>query len=41
MRNASFKLTLYGCVVSLCGVGVASFDEVSDNIHDCACNVGL
>ena len=28
MGNASFKMTLYGCVVSVCCVGFASFDVV-------------
>ena len=28
--NASFKLTLFGCVVSICFVGFASLDVVFD-----------
>ena len=29
MWNASFKLTLFGCVISICCVGFASLDVVS------------
>ena len=39
--NASFKLMLYVCVVSICCVGFASLDVVCDELHDCAWNVGL
>ena len=35
MWNASFKLTLFGCVISICCVGFASLDE----LNDCAWNV--
>ena len=41
LRNASFKLTLYGCVVSACCVGFASFDVLCNELNDCAWNVGL
>ena len=41
MGNASFKLTLYGCVVPVCCVGLASLDVVCDELYDCAWNVGL
>ena len=41
MRNASFKLALYGCVDSVWCVGISSFDVVCDELHDCAWNVGL
>ena len=34
--NASFKLTLYGCVVSVSCVGFASLDVVYDERYDCA-----
>ena len=39
MWNASFKLTLSGCVVSICCVGFASLDVVCDELNDCAWNV--
>ena len=39
--NASFKLTLYGCVVSVCCVGFASIDVVCYELNDCAWNIGL
>ena len=39
MGNATFKLTLYGCVVSVCCIGFASLDVVSDELYDCAWNV--
>ena len=32
--NASFKLTLSGCVVSICCVGFASLDVVYDELND-------
>ena len=38
---ASFKLTLFGCVISICCVGFASFDVVCDELNDCAWNVCL
>ena len=41
MRNANFKLTLYGCVVSVCCVGFAYIDVVFDELQDCDWNVGL
>ena len=34
--NASFKLTLFGCVISICCVGFASLDVVCDELNDCA-----
>ena len=37
MWNASFKLTLFGCVISICWVGFASLDVVCDELNDCAC----
>ena len=36
MWNASFKLTLFGCVISICCVGFASLDVVCDEPNDCA-----
>ena len=39
LRNASFKLTLFGCVISICYVGFASLDVVCDELNDCAWNV--
>ena len=41
MRNASFKLMLCGCEVSVCCVDFASFDVVCDELYDNACNVCL
>ena len=41
MWNASFKLTLFGCVISKCCVGFASLDVVGDELNDCAWNVCL
>ena len=32
MWNASFKLTLFGCVMSVCCVGFASLDVVCDEL---------
>ena len=32
---------MYGCVISVCCVGLASLDVVSDELCDCAWNVGL
>ena len=40
-RKASFKLTLYGCVVYVCCVGFPSDGVVCDELHDCAWNVGM
>ena len=39
--NASFKLTLSGCVVSICCVGLAFLDVVCNKLNDCAWNVCL
>ena len=39
--NASFKLTLLGCVISICCVGFTSLDVVCDELNDCAWNVCL
>ena len=39
MWNASFKLSLFGCVISICCVGFASLDVVCDELNDCAWNV--
>ena len=39
--NASFKLTLSGCMVSICCVGFVSLDVVCDELNDCAWNVCL
>ena len=39
MWNASFKLTLSGCVVYICCVGFVSLDVVCDELNDYACNV--
>ena len=33
MWNASFKLTLFGCVISICCVGFASLDVVCDPMN--------
>ena len=41
MCNASFQLTLSGCVVSICGVGFASLVVLCDELNDCAWNVCL
>ena len=39
--NASFKFTLFGCVISICSVGFASLDVVCDELNDFAWNVCL
>ena len=39
MWNASFKLTLFGCVISIYCVGFASLDVVCDELNDCVWNV--
>ena len=39
--NASFKLTLFGCVISICCVGLASLDVVCDELNHYAWDVGL
>ena len=39
MWNASFKLTLFGCVIYIYCVGFASLDVVCDELNDCAWNV--
>ena len=39
MWNASFNLTLFGCVIYICCVGFASLDVVCDEFNDCAWNV--
>ena len=36
-----FKLTLFGCVISICCVGFASLDVVCDELNECAWNVCL
>ena len=41
MWNAGFKLTLFGCVISICCVGFVSVDVVCDELNDCAWNVYL
>ena len=41
MENSNFKLTLYGCVVSICCAGFASLDVVCDELYDCVRNAGL
>ena len=41
MWNASFKLTMSGCVIYICSVGFASLDVVCDELNDCAWNVCL
>ena len=40
-RGASFKLTLFGSVISMCCVGFASLDVVCDELNDGAWNVCL
>ena len=37
----SIKLTVYGCVVSVCYVGFASLDVACDEPNDCTWNPGL
>ena len=39
--NASFKLTLFRCVIYICCVGFASLDVVCDELNECAWNVCL
>ena len=39
MGNASFKFTLYDCMVYACCIGFASFYVVCDELYDCAWNV--
>ena len=39
--EASLKLRLKGCVVSVCCVGCASQDVVCDELYACVWNVGL
>ena len=34
MWNASFKLTLFGCVISICCEGFSSLDVVCDELND-------
>ena len=41
LGNAGFKLTIYGCAVSVCCLGFASLDVVCDELYDCARNVCL
>ena len=41
LGNASFKLALYRCMVSVCCVGFASIDVVCYELYDCSWNVGL
>ena len=41
LRNASFKLTLYGCVVSIGCVGFASLDAICNAFHDSTRNPSL
>ena len=36
MWNASFELTLIGCVLSICCVGYASLDVFCDELNECA-----
>ena len=36
LGNASFKLTLYGCVVFVCSIGFAFLDVVCVELYDCA-----
>ena len=40
-RTPPCKLTLFGCVISICCVGFASLDVVCDELNDCAWNVCL
>ena len=39
--NASFKLTLSGCVLSKCCVSFVSLDGVCDELNECVWNVCL
>ena len=41
MWDASFELTLWGCVIYIYYVDFASHDIVCDELNDCAWNVGL
>ena len=41
MWNASLKLTMSGCVVSICYVGFASLNVICDELNDCAWKVCL
>ena len=36
LGNASFKLTLYGYVVSVCCIGFATLDVVCDELYESA-----
>ena len=40
MWNASFKLTMSGCLVFICCVGFAPLNVVCDELNDCAWIVG-
>ena len=39
MRNDSFKLALYGCVVYVCCIDFDTLDVVYNELYDCAWNV--
>ena len=41
MWNASFKLTLFGCVIYICCVVFAFLDVVCDELNNCAWNLGF
>ena len=41
LGDASFKLALYGCVVSVCSVLFVSLVVVCHELYVCAWNVGL
>ena len=39
--NASFELTLFGCVISICCMGFAFLDVVCDELDDCVSYLAL
>ena len=41
MWTASFELTLRGCVIYVCYVGIVSLDVVCNELNECAWNLGL
>ena len=40
LEDASFKLMLYGCMISVSCVGLVSLDAVCHELHDCTWNHG-
>ena len=41
MLNSVGEIDVSGCMVSICCVGFASLDVVSDELNDCAWYLGL